>query len=349
MKIFYGLEKFKKPTGKIVATIGVFDGVHLGHQKILKEVNQTAKQIDGCTLVITFHPHPLKITENIKTPILLISLQHRLKILSEFNIDTCLVINFGKNFLRMRGEEFVKNILFEKIGIDYLIIGSDFRLGKQQNTDKNKLRRLAKKYNFEIKVIKPVIIRGAPVKSTKIRNLIEQGNLRQAAMLLDRLVTILGTVIKGDTRGRNLGYPTANIDAHQEIIPPCGVYAVKVKLPRLTGATFDMGFCGAKSRTVLSFPGKNGTGAQGKINNNFFDGILNIGKRPTFIISDTKKDQPNVEVHIFEFNRYIYGEDILIEFISKIRNEKKFSTKEKLIKQIEKDEIKARSILNLKS
>lgn len=349
MKIVYGLEKFKKPTRKVVATIGVFDGIHLGHQKILKEVKQTAEQIDGCTLVITFHPHPLKITENIKTPILLISLQHRLKILSEFNIDTCLVINFGKNFLQMRGEEFVKDILFEKIGIDYLIIGSDFRLGKQQNTDKNELRRLAKKYDFEIKVIKPVIMRGAIVKSTKIRNLIEQGNLRQAALFLNRPVTILGTVIKGNTRGRNLGYPTVNVDAHQEIIPPYGVYVVKVKLPNLTDAIFDVGFRGAKSRTVPSFPRKSETGARVKIDTNSFGGILNIGIRPTFITANMKKNQPYIEVHIFGFNQYIYGEDILIEFISKIRNEKKFSTKEKLIKQIEKDEIKARSTLTTKS
>ncbi|MCM8782050.1 MAG: bifunctional riboflavin kinase/FAD synthetase [Candidatus Omnitrophica bacterium] len=291
-----------------VVSIGIFDGVHLGHKRILRKVVNEARRIGGTSIVVTFSPHPATILDTIGAPPLLISLKHRLKLIENEGIDVACVLNFNETLARCDAEEFVKKVLIKRISVRTVIIGLNFKFGKDKKGDIKLLKTFAKQFNFFVKGVSLFKIGGRPVSSTRIRNAIMNGRLSEAARLLGRRVSILGTVVKGAQRGRILGYPTANIDPHQEAIPPSGVYAVYVLL-------------------------------EGKR----YKGILNIGQRPTF--DKIRKKNPTIEVHIFNFCNYIYGKEIEVIFVGKLRGEKKFRTKKELVQQIKIDEITANMIL----
>ena len=290
MKVIYGLrnvKKFKKP----VIALGVFDGVHLGHCNILKGAACKARAIRGTSIALTFDPHPQKEES-------LTSLAHRLRLIAAQGIRVCIVINFNRHFKDIGANEFVKNILVKKLGAYYVFVGDNFRYGKKAAGDVTALQQSAKMYHFKVKVFRFIRSNYHPVSSTYIRNLIKQGKLAAAQKLLCRPVTVLGSVIRGTKVGRRLGFPTANIDPHHEVIPPKGVYAAMITLGKRK-----------------------------------FPGICNIGTRPTVM----KAGKVHIEVNIFDFHENIYGKYLEIEFLKKIRNEKKFSSTAALIDQIRND------------
>ena len=280
--------------------MGVFDGVHRAHQRILKSAVSQAKRIKGRSLLVTFWPHP-------QQEINIYSLKHRLRLIEETGIDTCVVVRFTPGFSRMAPEEFVRKVLVKKIGLVYLFVGKSFTFGRNAAGDYRTLRRTAGIYGFAVKVFQTIKIDGRTVSSTHIRRLILGAKLEQAAKLLGRPVSILGTVIKGASLAKKLGYPTANIDPHHDVTPPSGVYAVKIVI---------------KSK--------------------LFFGVCSIGTKPTFGAHRFR----HIEVYIFNFNKNIYSKTLEIYFTKKIREQRKYNSAEVLSKQIKKDISKARALLS---
>ncbi|MFH0826684.1 MAG: riboflavin biosynthesis protein RibF [Candidatus Omnitrophota bacterium] len=299
MKVIYGIKNIRKFPKPVVA-LGVFDGVHRGHRKILESVVRKARRIQGTGMALTFWPHPQKEES-------LYSLEHRLRLISELGIDVCAVIRFNKSLARTQALDFIRNILFKKLGVSYIFVGSNFKFGKGGQGNGLVLRQASKEYHFKVRVFPVSRLHGLPVSSTLIRTLIKKGDLATARRLLSRPVSILGTVVKGISFGKKLGIPTANIDPHHEVIPPKGVYAVK-----------------------LIWRHKN------------FKGACYIGPKPAFL---RQQDKENIEVHIQKFNKDIYGETLEVQFIRRIRYPRKFSSPTALAAQIRKDILKSSSTL----
>lgn len=305
MEIIYGINNIKRFRNPVVA-LGVFDGVHKGHRFIIKAAVKKARQIKGTSVVLTFHPHP----QNEQS---LYSLAHRLRLIEELGVDVCIVIKFNSIFSEISAVDFIKNILAAQIGANYIYVGKNFRFGKSAIGDYRLLGKLSGIYNFKFKALDILKINRRIISSTSIRNLIKQGQLDAARKLLQRPVSVFGTVIKGISLARKLGFPTANIDPHHEILPPSGVYAVKVIF---------------KSK--------------------LFCGVCNIGIKPTLLSKPDELgsgSQKQIEVFIFDFNKNIYGSDLEVQFIRKIRDEKKFPSLSLLAEQIKKDVDSAKRIL----
>lgn len=300
MKIIYGINNIGRVKRPVIA-MGVFDGVHRGHKEVLNAAVGKARKIKGTSVALTFWPHPQKQGS-------LYSLEHRLRLISELGVDLCIVINFSRHFSGIKAKDFIKNILVDKICAKYIYVGDDFRFGKNTEGDLCLLGNLGKIYGFKAKGFKIIKSEGKPISSTLIRSLIKNGEIKRAQGLLNRPVSIFGSVIKGTALGRILGFPTANINPHHEVIPARGIYAVKVIL--------------GKSK---------------------LKGVCYIGKRPT-IISKNKKI--NIEVYIFNFNRNIYGKYLEIQFVKRIRPDEKFPSLAFLANQIKKDVHSAKKILS---
>lgn len=290
---------------KVIAAIGIFDGVHLGHRRIIKAAVRAAKRMRGRSVIITFDPHPLKILRPHKPIPSIMSTAHRMRLICELGADVCAVIKFTRRFSELKPRDFIKKVLVDRFKASKLFIGSNFAFGKNNAGSAALLKRLGPEYGFKVAIVPMVKVNGRAVSSTAIRNLIIRGKIKEASRMLGRPVTVFGTVVSGASRGRLLGYPTANIDPHHEAIPPSGVYAVRVKL-----------------------------------GNKRFGGALFIGHRPTF-----SEREPVIEAHIFDFRSMIYGEDVEVTFIKRLRGVRKFPNQQKLIEQIKKDDINARKIL----
>jgi len=300
MKIIYGINKIKKPNKPVLA-MGVFDGVHRGHKEILEAAAQKARKIKGTSIALTFWPHPQKQRS-------LYSLEHRLRLIAELGVDLCIVVNFSRNFARTKAQDFIKNILVDKINAKYIYVGNDFRFGKNTEGNLAFLESLGRIYGFKTKGFKIIKSGSKPISSTLIRSLIKNGEIKKAEGLLGRPVSILGTVIRGRALGRILGFPTANIDPHHEVIPATGIYAVRIILGK-----------------------------------DKLKGVCYIGKRPTII---TKNKKINIEVYIFNFNKNIYGKYLEIQFVKMIRLDKRFPSLTLLASQIKKDVASAKKILS---
>lgn len=300
MKVIYGLKQIKKYRKPVIA-LGVFDGVHQGHREILEGIVRKARNIKGTSLALTFWPHPQKEES-------LYSLEHRLRLINELGVDICIVINFNQKFAKISAVDFIKDILFKKIHANYIYVGKNFRFGKNAEGNAKILDELSKKYNFKLKIFEVIEIKNKPISSTYIRTLIKKGKLSLAQKLLTRPVSILGTVIKGNLLGRRLGFPTANINPHHEVIPPQGVYAVRVIF-----------------------------------NDKKFKGVCYIGTKPTF---ESGNKKIHIEVHIFNFNKKIYGKYVEIQFVKNIRTDKKFDSLARLAQQIKKDVILAKRVFS---
>jgi len=298
MKIIHGVGRIKEFCRPVVA-LGVFDGLHLGHRNILKAAVKKAAQIKGTSLVVTFFPHPQGKES-------LYSLEHRLRLIAELGVDVCVVINFTRSFAKITAQDFIVEILIKKICVNFVYVGKNFRFGYKASGDYRLLEASAKKYKFGLKLFKVVKYAGFSVSSTAIRKLIKDSKIKIAQKLLGRRVSVLGTVIKGSRLGRKLGFPTANLMAHHEIIPSDGIYAVE----------------------VLVFKKK-------------YNGICYIGKRPTVHLKNRAK---RIEVHLFKFHKNIYGLVLELQFIKLIRLDWKFANLKDLTSQIQKDVLVCRQI-----
>lgn len=298
MKVIYGIRQAKKFNKPVVA-LGVFDGIHLAHRRILKAAVRKARSIKGTSLVLTFFPHPQKEDS-------LSSLEHRLRLIGDLGIDVCVVIRFDKRFSKISAERFIKDILIDKIRVSYLYVGENFRFGRNAQGDYKLLKELSRKYNFSLRIFGIMRISNRSISSSYIRRLISKGEFSKAEEMFLRPVSVLGTVIRGSSLARKLGFPTANIDPHHEILPPAGIYTVWVIYNRKR-----------------------------------YKGICYIGTKPTLMgkraIGMDKRKKINVEVYIFGFNRSIYGKNLEIQFIDKLRKELKFTSLSFLAEQIKKD------------
>jgi len=305
MRTLYSTKNLKCKITPSIVTVGVFDGVHTGHQKIIAQLLKEAKKDKLKPIVVTFDPHPAKVLKERGRILMLSSLQHRLRLLEELGAKLCVVIDFNRKFSKRDAESFFSDALVDKLNMKKLVIGDKFSFGKEQLKSTEELKKIAKKLNFCVKIIKPKRYKSNAISSSTIRHFIEQGKLGIASKLLARPVSVLGTVIHGRKRGRIIGFKTANIDLHHEAMPPSGVYAAYSKV--------------GKSR---------------------YKSVLNIGTRPTF----NEKDQ-SIEVHIFGINKNLYNKDVEISFVKKIRPEKKFEDEDTLRVQIKKDSIVAKKVL----
>ena len=303
MEIIKGIENLRRSFRNPVVTLGNFDGVHLGHQDIFKRVREEASKIHGEGMVITFEPHPLKVLTPEKFLPLLTPFRKKMMLFQKSGIGTVLCVEFSLAFSEISAREFIRSILVEKVKAKEVIIGYNYHFGKGQKGDAQTLIDAGKVFNFEVEVVEPFRIGQTIVSSSKIRNLIQRGEVEGASRLLGRDYPIIGKVVEGAKRGRTLGFPTANLEISDELYPETGVYAVEVEW------------------------------RQRRLN-----GLANLGSNPTFFSEQDRKGRPfSLEVYILNFNCDIYGEEIQINFKRRIRDEVRFESSSLLIEQIKKD------------
>lgn len=283
-----------------VVTAGNFDGFHVGHRAIVKDTVREAKARGLVSVVITFDTHSRKVVSKNPADYLITSTPHKLKLIATTNADFCYLIRFSKEFAEMTAESFIEDILLKTLNVKHLVVGYDWRFGKDAKGSHTLLETYAQENNFTITEIKQIDCDGLSLSSSDIRKAIKQADLDTASKLLGRQYSLFGRVVAGAKVGRTIGFPTANIDPLQEIVPKTGVYAVSVKT---------------------------------KGGNNLYNGVLNIGFPPYFV-RESLKDQIKIEVFILDFNADIYGEEIEVFFIERIRDEKILNGKEALKKQI---------------
>lgn len=308
MNIYHGIDDFKKLDCAVV-TSGTFDGVHVGHKKILNRLKEIAKNHNGETVVITYWPHPRLVLYPDQVDIkLLNTFEEKAQLLKKEGIDHLVRIPFTKNFSELTSQEFIKSILVDKIGTKKLVIGYDHRFGKNREGSFEHLKDNASTYGFDVEEIPRQDVDHLTVSSTKIRASLLEGDVVTSRELLGTDFSLTGRVVKGEKIGRIIGFPTANIeiDFKHKLIPADGAYAVLIK------------YC-----------------------NDTYSGMLNIGFRPT--VNGKAK---TIEVNIFDFDKDIYGESISLYFKKKIRDEMKFSDIEALKDQLDKDRSVAKDILN---
>jgi len=303
MEIILGLDRLKRPLINPVVTLGNFDGVHLGHQKILERVKEEASRFHGESVVITFEPHPLKVLSPRNCPPLLTPFRKKMIFIEKTGIEIVLCIEFSRSFSQVSSYEFIKNILVDNLKVRKIIVGYNYRFGRHHEGDIETLKSLSQHFDVEIEVVEALRIGDMAVSSSKIRELIKEGEVENAAKLLGRDYLIVGKVIEGVKRGHTLGFPTANLEISDELYPKKGVYAVEIVW-----------------------------------NHQFFCGLANVGFNPTFLPSgDSQKGLFSLEVYIFDFNQEIYGEEIQVSFKKRIRDEIRFDSPSKLIEVINQD------------
>jgi len=309
MEIIRGLEALKESYPNTVMTIGNFDGLHLGHQKILLTVIRKSEEMRGTSMVVTFDPHPMKVLAPEREIKLLTTPKERERLLEAMRIKVLLCINFNKEFSYLPPDDFIEDVLVKKIEAKAVIVGQNYAFGKDRKGTTELLRRRGRKYGFSVNVVRNAQVNGEVVSSSKIRSLLLKGHVFEASTFLGRAYPIEGNVIRGAGRGEKLLHvPTANITTPNELVPKEGVYAVRI-------------------------------GFRGK----FFDGVANIGKKPTFGDAVT-----SYEVHIFNFSGNLLGEHLRIYFVDWIRSERSFPDALSLEKQIRHDIEHAREILSKK-
>ena len=301
----YSLNDIVEFGRETAVTFGVFDGIHLGHQAVINTLLKHAAHDNLASVLVGFYPHPLAFLAPERCPPLLTPLPKRVEILQQFGVDEIVMLSFDAQIASMSPEAFVERVLLEKCRAKHVVVGYACQFGKNRAGNAERLVELSKGYAFDVSVVPPTEIDGAPVHSTRIREALAQGDLRQSAQLLGRPYSLIGTVVHGDGRGREIGFPTANIETQNQVYPPNGVYAIRAKLEE-----------------------------------RWLDGVLNIGMRPTFNGVNIQ-----VEGHFFNFDEIIYGKLVEIFLVKKIRSERKFPNIEFLIQQIQRDIAAATEIL----
>jgi len=304
MKTIHGLENFPAHESSIV-TIGTFDGVHLGHQQILKQLTETSRKSKLKSVLLTFFPHPRMVLQPDISMRLIQTIQEREKALENTGLDYLVIHPFSLEFSRLSADDYVKQVLVEQLNVRKVVVGYDHRFGRNRIASLEDMYHYADIYDFEVIEIDAEKIDSTAVSSTKIRKAIDDGNIELANTYLGHYFTIEGIVVHGEKRGRELSYPTANIDLQNQhkIVPKQGVYLIKSKL---------------KGRIVY--------------------GMMNIGTKPTF-----NTTIPSIEVHFLDWNSDLYGQAIQVELLKWIREERKFKTSKELQTQIQTDEQYCRS------
>ncbi|MBW2449570.1 MAG: bifunctional riboflavin kinase/FAD synthetase [Deltaproteobacteria bacterium] len=310
MELIEHIDKIEKPYKNAVITIGNFDGVHIGHQALFHEVVEKAEILGGTSIVMTFEPHPVRVLKQNGHLPLITLYEQKIELIEKSGVDVLICIPFTKEFAAISAKTFVEDILLKSIGMRAIVVGKDYTFGKNREGDLDLLKTYAQNLGFEVIVadwIQTSMNGPGRISSTRTRELVEEGKVDEAQKLLGRYYQLRGIVTTGRNRGgKLLGFPTANINLHDELCPKNGVYAVTVECM-----------------------GKN------------FQGVANIGYSPTF-----DDHVFSVEVHILDFNENIYGQKIRVNFVRRIRDEKKFSNIAELSDQIKKDIVKARKILS---
>jgi riboflavin kinase/FMN adenylyltransferase len=306
MQIHYGTENFPLLFATIV-TAGTFDGVHLGHQKILNRLHETARKTNRESVVITYHPHPRIVLGKDKDLKLLTTLDEKITLLEKAGVNHLVIVSFNKEFSELSSEEFIQEILIKKLHTTVLIIGYDHRFGKNREGSFEYLKENSGNYGFEIEEIPAQEIDEITVSSSKIRKALTEGNITLANELLQRPYTLSGTVVKGKQLGRTIGYPTANIEIADtyKLVPADGVYAVVVEYE-----------------------------------NSLYRGMLSIGTNPT-----VNGSHRTIEVNILDFEGDLYGKELTLGIIKFVRGQIKFPGLSELIQQIQQDEIVIRKML----
>jgi riboflavin kinase/FMN adenylyltransferase len=310
MEIVRGLANLNTSYPNTVLTIGNYDGIHLGHQKILAMVLNRAQEIGGTSMVMSFDPHPVKVLAPERNMKLLTTPEEKARLLEEMGIDVLLCVKFDKEFSSMLPDDFIQYVLVDKIHVKEIIVGTEYAFGKNKKGTIDLLRRRGEKLGFGVKAVRNVLVHGRAVSSSTIRGFLQKGAVSEVTNYLGRAYSIEGTVIKGKGRGRSiLHVPTANISTPVEIAPKEGVYAVRVGLEDIV-----------------------------------YNGVANIGKNPTFWNAEV-----SYEVHLFDFDGDLLGKNLRIYFIERIRGERTFPDAESLGKQIQDDIERGKEILSTKN
>lgn len=307
MKVYRSIQQLPQRY-PVVLTVGTFDGVHCGHQQIIKEVVFRAKKRSVNSLLLTFDPHPREIVK--RGPMqYLTTLEERIELLKQFGLDITVVLPFTYEFSRMTSREFYEEYLNPYIAISEVVVGEDHMFGRDREAGIRELSRIGSEFKFLVSQVGPVTIDGKIVHSSVVRELLKSGDVEQAEKYLGRPYSVSGTVIRGDGMGERIGFPTANVQPSHthKLVPQRGVYFVKVSL-----------------------------------NGKHYYGMMNIGTRPTFYDGG----QENLEIHIFDFDSEVYGVFITVEFLKRLRAERRFASKDELVNQLYKDKEKSLKYLS---
>jgi len=306
LKTLHSISDLAGLPGPLFLAIGVFDGVHRGHQAVISTSARHSHAADGTPVVVTFDPHPAKVLRPNDAPHLLTARQHKIDLIRRLGVAHLLVIKFNREFAATPPEDFVRQLMEHSKPLREICVGHEWSFGRNRAGNLSLLKSLGENLQFDVIGIPPVMVDGRVVSSTAIRNAIKKGDFDEAEKMLGRPYTILGTVTGGEKLGKKLGFPTANLSAHSEQFPPDGVY-----------------FAEAWIEGVL------------------YHGVVNLGIRPTVAKGEPKR---TLEIHLLDFHHDIYGQDVEVRFLQYLRPEKKFPNVEALVHQIETDVQQARKL-----
>jgi riboflavin kinase / FMN adenylyltransferase len=306
MEIFRHIEEPKLSASRTVVTLGNFDGVHLGHQALIRHTVEEGKRLGVPSVVLTFEPHPLKLLAPARAPKLILLHKDKMRLFQSFGVDIVVIQNFDESFAALEAPDFVRSFLVERLRSKKLWVGRDLRFGKGRKGTVENLVQWGTRYDFEVGAVEPIVVDQERVSSSRIRQLVEEGRVEEATPLLGRYHFVSGKVVSGHRRGRELGFPTANIASRNEVLPQDGIYATLLQI-------------GEESLSSVS----------------------SVGVNPTF-----GPAARTIESFVLNFDRSIYGESVRLSFVKRIREEKKFDSVEQLISQMRGDVTAAQSIFN---
>lgn len=316
MRVFRDLNNLPEFNNSVI-TIGTFDGVHKGHQKLIERINTLATEQGGESIIITFHPHPrIVINPQDKTLRLLNTIEEKTDLLEKYGVDNTVIVPFSRDFSEQSAQEYVSNFLVKNFRPKSIVIGYDHKFGKDRSGDYHLLEQMKGMYGYSMEEISKETLDDIGISSTKIRNSLQSGDITLANDLLGHAYRVTGTVVRGLQNGRKLGYPTANLQVTDEykLIPKTGIYAVRVYSHQWPGSAPARGY---------------------------YHGMLSIGYNPTF-----EGKEQTIEVNILDFNHDIYGSTLTLEFVEYLRDEKKFNSLDDLIEAIKGDEVNTRRIFS---
>ncbi|MEE9523277.1 MAG: bifunctional riboflavin kinase/FAD synthetase [Thermodesulfovibrionales bacterium] len=306
MKIIRGIENIRGKFSHPVVTIGNFDGVHVGHQKIFRKVIENAKEINGTSATITFEPHPARLISPESGVKMLTPFEEKARLIERMGVDLLLCIDFNREFASLKPDDFIKEVLVKGLNAVHVIVGHNYRFGRGKRGTTELLRRRGKKYGFKVNIVRNARMLNNVVSSSRLRSLLMRGRVCEASSLLGRSYHIEGDVVSGAGRGATmLDTPTANLSTPNELVPKDGVYVVKVKM-----------------------------------NKKIYDGVANIGRNPTF-----GKNELGYETHLFDYKGNLLGKHLRMYFIDRLRSEREFRNAEELKLQIARDIERAKFIL----